>query len=65
MFISVDEIRKFVVCFSIDIMEKQPISFQHRLCMLDSSPVELLHMKNNKSMLQPHHASIVKYLACS
>ena len=68
---SIDEIRKFMVCFSIDIIEKQLISFQKHnqviharlecasiaseaqriTTMLDNSPVELLHMKNNKSML--------------
>ena len=51
IFSSIDEIGKFMVCFSIDIMEKQPISRKStRLCMPDNSPVELLHMKHNKSM---------------
>ena len=32
--VAVDAIRKFMVCFSIDIMEKQSISFQKLECML-------------------------------
>ena len=47
-----DEIGKFMVCFSIDIMEKQPRSFQkqkiHYVMLLD---MELLHVKNNKCHL--------------
>ena len=37
-----------MVCFSIDIISRSIKST--RLCMLDNSSVELLHMKNNKNM---------------